>query len=756
MIFALAFGAGTVLCQYLLPEGWWVWTAAAALPLGVGLSRLWRGRRRRAAVIAAFGLALGMAWFAGYAALYLSPAEELVGQQETVTVELLDYAEKSNYGSRCTVRVLGRGLRGRAVYYGSYELLDLEPGSWVTASATYDSAGTIRGEGSTYYTSQGVFLRLYGRGGEDVSPGHAGELRFLPQRMARRLKEAVGRLYGDPARGFITALLTGERDGLDQQSYSDLSEAGLMHITAVSGLHCGFLIALLGLLVLRRQRLTALLGYPVLLFYMVMVGCTPSVVRSCVMVGLALLAPLLGREGDAPTSLSAALLAILLANPFAVASVSLQLSFAAVAGLLLPAPRVYAALDAHRPKVKAGKWAGKAWSFLAGTLSASVGVMVFTAPLSAAYFGTLSLVSPLSNLMVLWMAPVLFAGAMVVTVLGAFLPAAGALAFVPDLLARYVLWAAGTLAKLPGHSVRFNGQAAVLWLVLVYVLLGACLLSKDGGRKYVFAAVAAAVTLAAVRALPMMIVKGDALTVVAVDVGQGAGTLLHSGDVTALVDCGSLNAGDGPGAAVADAMYTYGWKKLDYVGLTHYHEDHAGGLAELLARVEVDQLLLPQLLDDDSQGELQKEVLALAERYGAAVTYVEEPSELALGEASLTVYPPLTAGDTNERGLTFLCTSGRFDLLITGDMNGKTEGLLVEAHDLPDIEVLMAGHHGSKYSTSEELLDAVTPEVGVISVGENSFGHPTPEAMGRMARAGMTIYRTDLQGNILIRVHSFS
>ena len=70
---------------------------------------------------------------------------------------------------------------------------------------------------------------------------------------------------------------------------------------------------------------------------------------------------------------------------------------------------------------------------------------------------------------------------------------------------------------------------------------------------------------------------------------------------------------------------------------------------------------------------------------------------------------------------------------------------------LPEIEVLMVGHHGSKYSTTEELLEAVTPETGIISVGENSYGHPTAEAMDRMAWQGMTLYRTDLQGNIVIQ-----
>ncbi|MDE7262062.1 MAG: ComEC/Rec2 family competence protein, partial [Oscillospiraceae bacterium] len=537
----------------------------------------------------------------------------------------------------------------------------------------------------------------------------------------------------------------------DQQSAADLNEAGLTHITAVSGLHCTFLIGLLGALVFQRQRLTAALAYPVLLFYMVMVGCAPPVVRSCVMVGLMLLAPLLGREGDAPTSLSAALLVILLANPFAIASVSLQFSFAAVAGLLGPGRRIQTFFYRHRPRLRK---TGKAlWRFFTGTLSASLGVMLLSAPLSAVYFGSLSLISPASNLLVLWIAPALFACALVGTVVCGVFPVLAPVSVIPDLLARYVLWVAGLMAKVPGHAVAFTGPTAALWLLLVYTLLGLCALSKDRPRKYAVALVLAAVCLVAAKLMPRMAVRDGLLTAVAVDVGQGASALLHSGDRTALVDCGSLTNPAQAGEAVAVAMDTYGWDRLDCIALTHYHADHAGGLAGLLARVEVDELLLPQLLDSKDQADLQREVLELAERYHVAVRYVEEPLEAELGGASLTVYPPVSKGDTNEEGLTILCSAGDFDLLITGDMNAATEKKLAEAYELPDIEVLIAGHHGSRYSTSAELLEAVRPEVGILSVGENSFGHPTQEAMGRMAAAGMTLYRTDWQGNILIRVH---
>ena len=148
-------------------------------------------------------------------------------------------------------------------------------------------------------------------------------------------------------------------------------------------------------------------------------------------------------------------------------------------------------------------------------------------------------------------------------------------------------------------------------------------------------------------ALPVRAVRGGTLTAVAVDVGQGAAALLHSGDFTALVDCGGT---DRPGSAVADILEAYGWGGLDAVVLTHYHEDHAGGLGELLARVEVETLLLPQLRESEGQAALQREVLALAEEHGVGVSYVEEPREAPLGEAALTVYPSSPPGTPTRRG----------------------------------------------------------------------------------------------------------
>ena len=161
-------------------------------------------------------------------------------------------------------------------------------------------------------------------------------------------------------------------------------------------------------------------------------------------------------------------------------------------------------------------------------------------------------------------------------------------------------------------------------------------------------------------------------------------------------------------------------------------------------------LYLPDI--EDEYG-VRERLLRLAEENGIEVVYVRRTVECPLGGAVLSLYPPVGEGDLNEQGLTALCSAGDFDVLITGDMAGSTERKLVGQYDLPDIEVLVVGHHGSRYSSSQELLQAVRPETAIISVGDNSYGHPTQEAMDRLSQAGAEIYRTDRQGNILVTVH---
>lgn len=743
--FCFAFTGGILAAQYFLTYRLLPFTAFGCAVLGILWACLLHGDNRRRAVVTGIALAVALVYNWAYVWLVYAPYEEMVGTKQTVMMEAVDYPASTDYGCRIEVRILIHGLHGKAVYYGDSSLLTVEPGMRLRGQVSFNSSSSIHDTNVTTYTSRGIYSLLYGMGVPNVENASSGSLRYLPQRIARRMQQSISDCFPERTQAFMRAILLGDKYELDIEDKTNLSEAGLYHITAVSGLHCAFLLAILSVLIGRhRHRILSAFAIPVLVLYAMTVGLTPSVVRACIMLTFLLLGPIFRRESDPPTALSFALFLILLANPYAVKSVSLQLSFASVAGLLWLTPKLYERLR--------GEKRGRAAQFILGSLSATAGALVFTIPLSASYFGSLVLIAPLSNLLCLWAATLAFAPGLIVTILGMFLPAASRLmAFVPHFGALYVLTVSRYLAHIPYHALYFSGNLLRLWLLYVYAMLSVCLLFRRGAFRYAMAGGFAAGTLVLTVWLNTLPMQGGMLHMTALDIGQGQSVVLHSRNATALIDCGSSSFGDA-GDITADHLQSVGIRSVDYIVLSHYHDDHCNGLPTLLARLKVGQLILPDIDDGDA---LRTEVLALAERYRIPVSFVHSALSLPLGEAVITVYPPVTeSGDMNEECLSVLCSAGSFDALFTGDMDADSEYRLIATHELPDIEVLMAGHHGSRYSTGGDLLAEVRPETAVISCElGNRYGHPHVETLYRLADLPAKIYRTDLQGSIYITVH---
>ena len=741
--FTASFALGIYLAQYLLPAEHLFPLAAgcfAAACLALLLPGLWR--KRALLIGTGLALALGWNWLYGYAVR--DPLVGLSGRSGTASMALLEYAVPTDYGAKVTVKLEGYPL-GKVVYYGGEDLLDLRPGQTVTAQVKFQDAARLREDTITNFTSQGVFLLAYQRGEDAVyGEGSAGSPRWWPARAARAMQDHVAELFDGDEAAFLSAILTGDTSGLSEEARSDLSEAGLSHILAVSGMHCGFLLTLILLVTGRhRRRLLAALALPILVFYTILTGASPSVVRACIMVLFVLAAPLFQRDSDPPTTLSAALFLILLANPFAAASISLQLSFGAMAGLLWLMPKIQDLLLGEKSR-------GRVYRLLASSLSATVGAMVFTVPLCAVYFGSLVLISPVSNLLCLTASSAVFMlGLLAVLASFLWLPLGAVIGFLPALLTKYILWTSGVLASLPYHAVYLTNPYLKYWLVFLYGLFAAAyFLRPRARRKYAVATVLAAMSLTVTVWLGAPHYTRNGLDAYALDVGQGQSVLLSSGGQFALVDCGSRNSWYDAGGIAADHLATMGCGTLDYLILTHYDYDHVSGVVTLLARQRVGTVLLPRTTEGS---DMRFRIELAARSHGAAVEYVEEETAYPLGESSLTVYPPV--GEGEQRGLAVLCTRGSFDLLVTGDMDMAGERALIAAYDLPDIEALVAGHHGSRSSTSEELLEAVRPETALISVGDNSYGHPAEETMIRLDKAGAEICRTDLQGTIHLSVN---
>ena len=746
-----SFSAGVFLAALLPWNGWQLYAAGGVLLLA--LAWLFAARKQkyfRRGLLLLLPLAVSLAYFAGYDHLVRQPIEDRCGAASDFTATVCDWPQATERGARVTVELEGYH-RARAVLYGEAELLAARPGDTVTGTAQWQSAAHFDSDDVTHFNARGVYALLYGREDVRLSAGDGDALRWLPQRAGKAFREKVAAIWDDPrVSGFLTAELTGDKSAMDDGDYLAMQETGLAHLFAVSGLHCAFLVTLLALLISRRQRLLCAVTIPLLLFYMVMVGMSPSVVRACIMQIFLLIAPLFRRGSDPLTSLAAALLVILLCNPFAAASVSLQLSFSATLGMVLLSPRLY--------KLLAGWYKGKcrplraALCFVAANLSATLSAVVFTAPLTAWYFRIFVLVAPLSSLLAVPAAGWSFMAAFVTVLLGfVWLPLASLLGWISWALVRYILWIANGMMSWRYHAVYFTNPYLIYWLLFLYAAFIGCAATPDGKRKYLLASALSVLTLTAAIWVNRQDYQYGVLTALTLDVGQGESVILTSGGETALVDCGSSNSYKDPGGLAADTLHSMGVRELSAVVVTHYHADHTNGLYEVLRRIPVQTIYLPDI--EDEYG-VRERLVSLAEEKGAQVTYVTKETADTLGDTVLTIYPPVqSGGDLNELGLTTLASAGDFDLLITGDMSGSTEKKLVETYALPNIEVLVVSHHGSRYSSNIRFLKAVTPEAAVISVGDNNYGHPSEETLQRLLAVGADIWRTDQQGTIRITVN---
>lgn len=279
--------------------------------------------------------------------------------------------------------------------------------------------------------------------------------------------------------------------------------------------------------------------------------------------------------------------------------------------------------------------------------------------------------------------------------------------------AGFWVWAAGP-AGLPLAGI-FPGESPYLaaWVGFALGLLGVFLWGKCRGKKCFVLALSASLVLALV--LGYLEPRGEQFRVTVLDVGQGQCILLQTKESTYVVDCGGP-AGEGAGEKAARHLLTQGRTRVDGLILTHFDEDHVSGARQLLERLSVERVYMPNAPEDETCTDL-------AEAAGEGAYFVEEDLHLTMGEAELWIFAPLSRTTSNESGLSVLFTAGECDTLITGDMNQNLERRLLATHALPDIELLVAGHHGAKSSTGTDLLEELRPEVVAVSVGVNSYGH---------------------------------
>lgn len=233
-----------------------------------------------------------------------------------------------------------------------------------------------------------------------------------------------------------------------------------------------------------------------------------------------------------------------------------------------------------------------------------------------------------------------------------------------------------------------------------------------------------------------------------VDVGQGDCELIKTKSHTVLIDCGEREYY----TDVIDYLNTQKIERLDYVVVSHPHSDHMGGMSYILDEFEIGILIMPEVQDSVTPtSNAYKRMLTSITNKDIEVEYAEPGAEYMLDDAVMTLLSPVTDyNDLNNYSVTVKFQHGENSFLFTGDIEKEAEGDIVDSGADVSADVLKIAHHGSTTSSSKQFLNAVSPMYAVIEVGSpNDYGHPHDKTMQRLEEMELSIYRTDLNGDIV-------
>ena len=738
MWFTVGFAAACAAVVYL-DAG--VWLAAACLPLAV-VNLLLKKKYTAITAVILIGVTVGSLWSAGYDALYLSTARGYDGKTVSVEATVADFSYDTNYGVAADgiVELDGKTYWVR-LYMESGE--PLSPGDIIKGKFRFRLTTADSLQGETYHQGEGIFLLAYGEKNCQVSKAESAPLRFFGATVRRRVSQLLCTALPADTAPFANALLLGDSSMLDYATDTDFKLSGVRHVIAVSGLHVSILMSVVYIFSGRRRYLSAIIGIPVLLAFAAVIGFTPSVTRACIMQILILLALAFNQEYDPPTALAFAVLTMLCVNPLTIVSVSFQLSTGCLIGIFLFYQRIQ---SFFLRKLKMEKVKTKKDRFLYGlcsSVSITLSTMVTTTPLSAAYFGTISLVGVLTNLLTLWIISFIFCGLLLICLAGlVWMKLATLLGWVIAWPIRYVIWAARLLGSLTYSAVYTCSTYIVIWIVMCYLLFGVCLLCKRKRPLLLLGGAVAGLILALF--LSWAEPLGDNYRFTVFDVGQGQSILFECDGKKILVDCGGetdKQAAD----TVAQHLRSRSVTRLDAVIVTHYDKDHVGGIPLLLSEIPADTLYLPDVPDESG---LRKTLSSTHNN----VQWVTAYGQIKTEKMKLTMITGEHETNDNERSMCVLFQTENCDILITGDRSEAGEKALLESARLPQVDILVAGHHGSASATGLELLNAVRPKIAVISVAKNNhFGHPSDTVLYRLGLFKCRIYRTDTDGTVVFR-----
>ncbi len=595
-----------------------------------------------------------------------------------------------------------------------------------------------------YYRNKGIFVVIYSGQILQMEKRRTTVSGFL-RHIREGAEDVFDVVFDETKADIVKAMLLGVKDGMDDDIKRLYQLNGIAHVLAISGVH----IAIIGMWLYNRLRrligsywISGFVAILVVALYGVMTGLSSSTMRAALMLFISLTGRALGRTSDMMTSAATTCVIMAFVNPYIVMDAGFQLSFAAVMGIAIINEALTEIFG------RGGRFKSSLFVSLSATLS--------TLPIIIYNYYQFPLYSVLLNLIVVPLVSVIIFFSIVTGFVGVInIGAAKFFAIPVKIILSLYEFLCDIAEKIPFYNIN-TGHISVMMIIMYYAILGAGLFIFLKYKKSVIRAFAV-IMLCLGMFCEYMLLDRD-FKVAYLDVGQGDGILVKSENGTnILIDGGSSDNSSVGEYVLMPAIKYYGMATLDYVFVSHGDSDHISGIEYLLETehtgITIKNLVVAKYGDMESLSELIK----LAKENNVNIIYMDAGQKLTEENGILIecLFPTSgsTYSDSNNSSMVLEMEYQGKSFLFTGDIGEESEAQILDTYVNLNCDVLKVPHHGSKYSSTSEFLNAISPEAAIISCGlNNSYGHPADETLERINDAGAEIYRTDKHGAIIMYV----
>ena len=546
----------------------------------------------------------------------------------------------------------------------------------------------------------------------------------------------------------------GDRSGISKEIENDFKNSNLTHMLAVSGSHFTYIILAVEYVnkIIKRNKMGKVIMIIVIILFMNLTGNTASVVRSGIMAIMMVLASLFHRRVDIWTSMAVAIIFQLISNPYIIFDVGLQLSYGGVIGIVLFNEKLTELFTKYFNK-KDSKLKRNLITAISVTISANIIII----PIMLLNFNTFSfsfvisnlLAGPLLGIAVIAIFALIFASFILDEILS---PAWMIINFIIKLL----IGIAHYCANMPLSKIYLPTPNLVLITMFYICLFFIRFPEKIKKVKRLLPSMMIVIIILNLT-FPILTSRKKDLSINFIDVGQGDSTLIRVNNKNILIDGGGssysseLDVGE---MTLLPYLLDRGIISLDYVIVSHFDSDHYQGLMYVIENIKVKNVVISSLGQESNEF---SEFMELVNKKNINTLNVKKGDVLKIKNASIEILYPdnelINDNVKNNNALVFKFIWKDFSMLFTGDIEKLAEEKILKLYEnnLEKLRctVLKVAHHGSKTSSTQRFLEAVSPKIALIGVGKNNnFGHPNEGVIRRLKDINCKIYRTDEKGEI--------